>query len=71
MQKLVIDRTRWLRGEGPEESALLRPTDNKMCCLGFDALRRGLTSDEIKGVEAPKNYPLWNRGLSSRTIFLK
>lgn len=38
MDKLIIDRSRWLRGEGCDASYLLRPADNKMCCLGFDML---------------------------------
>lgn len=31
--KLTIDRSKWLRGD--PNSMLLRPTDGRMCCLGF------------------------------------
>ena len=31
----TIDRSIWLRGEGSEHSRLLRPHDNKMCCVGI------------------------------------
>lgn len=50
-EKLVIDRTRWLRGES--QGVLLRARDGKMCCLGFEAIRRGCTEDEIAGVTTP------------------
>ena len=49
---LVIDRQRWLRGS-PTDSFLLRESDEKMCCLGFDALAWGLKQDYIKGVGEP------------------
>ena len=45
--KLVIDRSTWLRGEGSDESRLLRSLDGKMCCLGFYSLACGLTDDHI------------------------
>jgi hypothetical protein len=45
MKKLVIDRSRWLRGE--TEGVLLND-DGRMCCLGFEALRIGLTAREIR-----------------------
>lgn len=35
MKTLVIDRRRWLRGEGGGDSALYRTRDGKMCCVGF------------------------------------
>lgn len=33
--KVIIDRTKWYRGQGSIGSSLLRPTDQKMCCVGF------------------------------------
>ena len=45
--KLVIDRATWLRGEGHEQSYLLRECDGKMCCLGFFALACGLHPERI------------------------
>ncbi len=35
MKTLIIDRKKWLRGEGDSESYLLRLSDEKMCCLGI------------------------------------
>lgn len=55
--KLIIDRKTWLRGEGSEDSRLLRGSDGKMCCLGFYGLACGLEPKEIKGMEAPFNLP--------------
>ena len=44
---LTIDRAKWLRGEGGWASRLFRPSDGKMCCLGFYSLVCGLTKEEI------------------------
>jgi hypothetical protein len=52
-EKLIIDRDKWLRGEGAEHSYLIRPTDCKQCCLGFDLLRRGFTVTELTGNKMP------------------
>lgn len=40
--KFQIIRKNWLRGEGGENSYLLRPSDKKMCCLGFFCLAEGI-----------------------------
>lgn len=56
--KLVIDRSKWLRGEGSERSFLLRSTDGKMCCLGFFGLACGLTAERITDVGAPTDIPV-------------
>ncbi len=67
--KLVIDRTRWLRGD--PNSFLLRSGDNKMCCLGFLAKACGYTEEQITNVGAPngtvyKGYKdLWPEGITS------
>lgn len=56
MRKLVIDRQKWYRGNQNndptcgEGSKLLRRTDGKMCCLGFDAVACGIDSRTIEGV---------------------
>lgn len=47
-QKLVIDRQKWLRGEGDSLSRLLRSSDGKMCCVGFFCLACGLTERDIR-----------------------
>jgi len=51
--KLIIDRAKWLRGEGSSTSRLLRPSDKKMCCLGFYALSVGMTEDNIFNIATP------------------
>ncbi len=59
--EVVIDRARWLRGEGTENegtknvigSCLLRTQDNKMCCLGFLALACGAQPQDISNVGTP------------------
>lgn len=51
--KLVIERDRWLRGEGSSDSYLLRDSDGKMCCLGFYALACGLMKIQIANVTDP------------------
>jgi len=35
MEKLIIDRNIWLRGEGGFKSYLLRTSDKKKCCIGI------------------------------------
>lgn len=68
VKKFVIERDRWLRGK--PNSALLtdRAEDaGKMCCLGFFGIACGLTSDQIRGWQAPaslesslrRKYPSW------------
>lgn len=52
MEKLVIDREQWYRGRA--KGSLLRRVDGKMCCLGFDCLRRGLTAEEITCIGTPE-----------------
>jgi hypothetical protein len=49
MDKLVIDRTLWLRGEGSGDSYLRRERDGKQCCLGFYCLAQGLSEETITG----------------------
>lgn len=74
--KLVIDRSRWLRGEGGGESALLRQADKKMCCLGFFGLACGVPSESMldKGepaaveMDAKSLWPPWLEGSVHRLI---
>lgn len=61
--KLVIERDKWIRGN-EEESMLLRPSDGKMCCLGFYSLALGLDKNDIHGAFCPselgtETYPDW------------
>lgn len=48
---LTIDRAAWLRGEGGILSFLLRPSDGKMCCLGFYAEACGMADKDLNGVK--------------------
>ena len=52
---LVIKRSQWLRGEGGDDSYLLRQEDGKMCCLGFLGLALGITSAELLGEQNPRD----------------
>jgi hypothetical protein len=66
--KLIIDRNKWLRGEGFEASKLLRPADGKMCCLGMLALQSGATEDQISGRASPRKASevAWPKGLTTQ-----
>ena len=55
MEKLIIDRTKWFRGQEFSESYLRRKEDGKMCCLGFECLLRGLSEAEITEIKMPSN----------------
>ena len=51
---LVVKRSKWLRGAGPNgDSYLLHPTNRRMCCLGFLARAVGYKPCEIKGTHTP------------------
>lgn len=50
--EFIIDRTLWLRGEGPTRSRLLRPSDGKMCCVGQMCKQLGLTDNDISDVSS-------------------
>jgi hypothetical protein len=50
---LTIDRSKWYRGMGGDYSALLRSSTGQMCCLGFDALARGLSASDIEDCADP------------------
>lgn len=53
MKKLIIDRTKWMRGTNGNGSALFNPKNEKMCCLGFYAISCGLSEKQI----AHKAFP--------------
>jgi hypothetical protein len=52
IDKFVIDHKNWLRGEGTQDSYLLRK-DGKMCCLGFMSKAFGVPENEILEVTMP------------------
>lgn len=61
MITVKIDRSKWLRGEGAENSYLLRSADNQMCCLGFVAKQLlGMKDDQISGVPEIEIHRLAN-----------
>src|SRR5271166_1340196 len=51
--ELIIERDKWLRGEGYERSFLLREEDGKMCCLGFFCLQTGASQEDINQYQTP------------------
>lgn len=55
--RVVVDRSKWLRGEGSYKSRLLRPADGRMCCMGSAALAKGLSKDEIRDVQSVEKWP--------------
>ena len=57
INKFIVDREFWLRGEGSKDSCLLRSNDQKMCCFGFYALACGSTVVEIKEKTSLANIP--------------
>lgn len=52
-KKFKINRKEWLRGEGHSDSSLLRLEDQKMCCLGFYALAKGINKKHIECIPCP------------------
>ena len=52
MLKVIVDRTKWFRGHGIENSQLLR-SDGRMCCLGFACLAAGLSPEQIGESQSP------------------
>lgn len=48
--KVIIDRSKWLRGEGYLASSLLRVSDQKMCCIGFVCKALGVSETDMAGV---------------------
>jgi hypothetical protein len=48
-RRLVIDRSRWFCGRGPELSRLLRPTDKLMCCIGIYLESCGVPPEILSG----------------------
>lgn len=57
-RKLVIDRARWFRGKGADDSRLLRSCDGRMCCLGIYLEACGVPSDALENTPYPSTYRL-------------
>src|SRR5277367_909081 len=52
VKTFTVDRSKWLRGKGPEDSSLLNQK-GKMCCLGFYAEACGLDRKFIRHLKSP------------------
>jgi len=53
-KSFIINRQKWLRGEGSEDSYLLAPDTGDMCCIGFfEKAICGLKDKDIKGIKEP------------------
>lgn len=62
--QFTVNKAKWYRGMGSEDSRLLRE-DGYRCCLGFVGAQVGVNEDDMLGVCAPceiwdnKNAPVW------------
>ena len=54
-KEFTIQRETWLRGEGIDDSYLLRKSDKKMCCLGQILEQCGIPKSRLKGMKSPMN----------------
>lgn len=52
MRKLILKGSEWLRGEEP--SFLVRASDDKKCCMGIEAVDRGIDPNKLCGVTMPR-----------------
>ena len=51
--KFYVNEKNWFRGQGSEESRLLRRNSDEMCCLGFVGLQCGATKKDIRSKISP------------------
>ena len=58
--KLIIDRAKWLRGEGADKSYLVRDSDQKMCCLGFYGCSLGIDPSAMNTERSPETK-FWDK----------
>ena len=66
---MVIERSKWLRGDENTPSMLLSPKSGRMCCLGFYALVCGYKREDIKGRTTPSD--LGNPSMFPSTIVIE
>lgn len=64
--KVTIDRSRWYRGQGSEDSRLVTGEERKCCCLGFYCLALGFTEAELIDVSLPSKLYNYNEPLTLR-----
>lgn len=55
MRTVVLRDSEWYRGHGSGMSALVRKSDGKQCCLGVEALDRGIPRECLLGHGIPSN----------------
>ncbi len=72
MEKVIVDRKEWYRGNGFAYSALVVDKDKdaigKMCCLGFACMQlEGIPKEDINGVVMPWHYALKKQGFNHDT----
>ncbi len=58
VSEFVIDRNKWLRGEGGDRSRLLRKSDEKQCCVGMYFAACGVPFENIEEVSVGSE--LWD-----------
>jgi hypothetical protein len=68
--KLTIPRSIWLRGEGDEVSRLLRPEDDKMCCIGIYLKELGVEEEYLLNV-SDANHINFNHRLPEEAKWLR
>lgn len=56
LRKFVVDRKKWLRGEGADDSGLL--VRGRMCCLGFVCQQCGI--EDWRLIENSMPSPRWD-----------
>lgn len=69
--KVIVDRTRWYRGQGGDASRLQRQSDGRKCCLGFACLSAGFIEKEILDIGTPEEIADGNSDLMKRFCSLE
>lgn len=59
----TIERSKWLRGEGANNSMLFR-SDGKLCCLGQVCQQLGFSESDMLKQESPSNLRTLIEGLT-------
>src|ERR1700722_8114543 len=62
VKSFIVDRKRWYRGKGQDDSWLLN-RNNKMCCLGFYAEACGVDHKSMRDIPSPEGVAHWKTKL--------
>jgi hypothetical protein len=70
--KFIVDRQKWYRGRGADDSKLLRE-DGTRCCIGFVGQQCGLSDERLSGESSvfgvPNDrWPKWMIGYTSSVV---